>query len=121
MVVVSIISAIVLLVPFSQPSTMETEGDAISISRLQASLSEEELTRVTPLVVDAVVVSRQAIAVRDDPFLPKDWKTDPKARSLVESGYRHVRWVIRIERLGQGIKPQYHLCLAWSRGRGCGY
>lgn len=77
-------------------------GGGFAVSGLRANLNNEQLTERAPIVLRGAVLSREVVALADDPYLPPGWELDRDERLMVEGGASHVKWQVAVDELLKG-------------------
>lgn len=62
------------------------------VHALSEAVDDVTLTAQVPIVVVANVISKQDIALRDDPFLPPGWEQDSERTRFVTGGIAWTKW-----------------------------
>jgi hypothetical protein len=69
-------------------------------------ISTNDLSDIIPVVVEGTVLSAGLVPLKDDPFLPPDWESDPQLKEAVSSGVRHRKYQIEVTKWLKGNGPR---------------
>lgn len=71
--------------------------DSYEVHGFGVNLSDADLTARAPLVIEGQVATEETLALRDDPYLPAGWESDPETADMVNSGFRHTVWTVNVQ------------------------
>lgn len=95
-------AGLILAVPTHKSSADERTGTGTH--GLLALFNDAELTERAGSVIVGQVISKETVALKDDPDLPTP--LSPLGKELVDSGMAHIKWHLRVGQWLKGSGPE---------------